>query len=123
MDRATSAREDFTTQTVWRLNNGLEFHFGLPFDFDLSTDLGLYTTRGWNDSSANTTDFVWNARLSRTFKVPNITLAVDAFDILHQLSSRSFAMNSQGRTEVYRNTLPSYVLAHVIWRFNKAPKK
>ena len=75
-----------------------------------------FTTRGWNDSSANTTDFVWNARLSRTFKVPNITLAVDAFDILHQLSSRSFAMNSQGRTEVYRNTLPSYVLAHVIWR-------
>ena len=123
MDRATSAREDFTTQTVWRLNNGLEFQFGLPFDFDLSTDLGLYTTRGWNDSSANTTDFVWNARLSRTFKVPNITLAVDAFDILHQLSSRSFAMNSQGRTEVYRNTMPSYVLAHVIWRFNKAPKK
>ena len=48
---------------------------------------------------------------------------IDGFDILGQLSSLSQYLNSQGRTESYRNTLHSYVMAHVLYRLNKKPKK
>ena len=52
-----------------------------------------------------------------------LTFALDGFDILGQLSSLSQYLNSQGRTESYRNTLHSYVMAHVLYRLNKKPKK
>ena len=32
-------------------------------------------------------------------------------------------LNSQGRTETYRNSLPRYVMLHAIYRLNIKPKK
>jgi hypothetical protein len=32
-------------------------------------------------------------------------------------------VNAQGRTEAFYNVIPSYGLLHVIYRFNKEPKK
>lgn len=32
-------------------------------------------------------------------------------------------MNSQGRFETYNNALPSYFLAHIVYRFSKKPKE
>lgn len=52
-----------------------------------------------------------------------LTLAVDGFDILGQLSNITYTMNSQGLIETWRNSLPRYVMVHAIWRFSKQPKK
>lgn len=32
-------------------------------------------------------------------------------------------VNSQGRVETWRLSLPNYVMLHVQWKFHKAPKK
>ena len=95
----------------------------LPAAFQLSTDLTMYSRRGYASSSANTNDLVWNARLSKTFTKAGLTVALDARDILGNLSNISQVLNSQGRTETYRNSLPRYIMAHVIYRLNKKPKK
>ena len=50
-------------------------------------------------------------------------VAIDGFDILNNLNNISQVINSQGRTETYYNSLPRYVMAHIIYRFNKKPKK
>jgi len=47
---------------------------------------------------------------------------LDGFDILNNLSNITQTVNSQGRTETYRNALPRYVMLHVIYRLNKQPK-
>lgn len=46
-------------------------------------------------------------------------MIIDGFDMLHQLSNYSVTMNTQGRTETYRNVLPRYVLFHAIYKFSK----
>ena len=47
---------------------------------------------------------------------------LDRSDIVrHKLVTR--IVNAQGRTETYTNVLPRYALLHVVYRFNKQPKK
>ena len=48
---------------------------------------------------------------------------LDGFDILGQLDNVTRTLNAQGRTETYTNVLPRYGLLHVVYRFNKLPKK
>lgn len=53
----------------------------------------------------------------------NLTFLIDGFDMLGKLSNLTMTMNSQGRTETYRNVIPRYFMAHVIYRLNIKPKK
>ena len=122
-NRASSDREGFETQRVWDFHYGPTVKATLPWQVELSTDLSIYSRRGYDDSGANTNDVVWNARLSKSLPKLGLTFLVDGFDMLHQLSNRSVTMNAQGRTEVWRNALPNYVLFHVFYRFSKKPKK
>lgn len=120
---STSRREDFNNVSLYNFNYGLNATLPMPWKMQLSTDITMYSRRGDASSAANTNDLVWNARLSKTFLKAGLTFAIDGFDILGQLSSLSQYLNSQGRTESYRNTLHSYVMAHVLYRLNKKPKK
>ena len=119
---ASSDREGFETQRVWDFHYGPTAKATLPWRLEISTDLSIYSRRGYDDSGANTNDVVWNARLSKTLPKAGLTFMIDGFDMLHQLSNRSVTMNAQGRTEVWRNVLPNYVLFHVIYRLSKKPK-
>ena len=74
-------------------------------------------------SVAGIRDLVWNARVSKTFTKAGLTVMLDAFDILGNLSNISQVLNSQGRTETYRNSIPRYIMAHVIYRLNKKTRK
>ena len=71
----------------------------------------------------NDDQFVWTARLTRSFFKGKLTLRADAFDILHQLKKVERSINTQGRVERFYNTPPRYVLLHAIYRFNVFPKK
>ena len=48
---------------------------------------------------------------------------LDGFDLFHQLSNVTYATNAQGRTVVWNNVLPRYLLLHVQYRLNIQPKK
>ena len=48
---------------------------------------------------------------------------VEAFDLLNQMSSRSYSLNAQMQTESYRNVLRRYVMFNISFRLNKEPKK
>ncbi len=87
------------------------------------TDFTVYIRRGYSDPSLNKTNFVWNGRISYELMKGQLALMADGFDILHNLSNVFYNVNAQARTETYTNVLPSYVLFHVQWKFNKKPKK
>ena len=120
---ATSAREDFSTVNAANFNYGLTGQFELPFDFQIFTDLTMYSRRGYEAHEMNTDELVWNARLSKQVWKKRLTLALEGFDILHNLSAVTHTLNGQGRTETYRNVIPSYGMLHVIYRLNVQPKK
>ena len=122
-NKTSSKRPGFDDQNIWDFTYGLTFQAPVLWGIDLTTDLKMYSRRGFTDPSANRNDLVWNLRLSRTWGKPGLTFMVDGFDILQQLSNRTFSMTTNGRWETYRNALPSYFVAHVLWRINKKPKK
>ena len=120
---ATSAREDFSTINAANFNYGLTGQFELPCGFQFFTDLTMYSRRGYESREMNTDELVWNARLSKQVWKKRLTLALEGFDILHNLSAVAHTLNGQGRTETYRNVIPSYGMLHVIYRLNIQPKK
>ena len=120
--RFTSHRTNFKTQQPLTLTNSMTALLKLPWKMELNTDLNLYTRTGYADENLNTTDLVWNARLSRPFFKGNLLVVVDGFDILGQLSNVTRTLNAQGRTETYTNVMPRYALCHIIYRLNRQPK-
>ena len=71
----------------------------------------------------NTDNLIWNTRLSYTMLKGRLTWMLDGFDLLGQLDNVTRVVNAQGRIETYANVLPRYTLLHVVYRFNKQPKK
>ena len=79
----------------------------LPLAPDMTT---LYARRGYYESMMNTTDWVWNAHLSRSLMKGALVVKLTGFDLLHQLTNTRYEMNAQGRTEVWYNSLPRYMM-------------
>lgn len=121
--QAKGTRKDFSRISAVDYNYGLTAAVSLPCKFKLSTDLVLYSRRGYDDPSMNTNDIVWNARLSYPVLKGKLLLMADGFDILNQLSNIQRTLNAQGRTEVQTNVIPRYVMFHAIYRFHIMPKK
>lgn len=118
-----SARENFENIHALTANYGLTATVQLPLNFGVSTDLTLYTRSGYSIKELNTTDFVWNARLSYSADKGRWLFMIDGFDLLHQLSSVNYDVTPQGRTVTYMNVLPRFFMAHVQYKFDILPKK
>ena len=117
--RATSDREDFSTINVADFDYGVGGVFQIPLGLQFSTDLTMYSRRGYSDRSMNTNELVWNARLSRHFAKSGFTVMLDAFDLLGNLSNVRRTINAQGRTESWSIVTPHYAMLHVLYRLNK----
>lgn len=120
---STGNREEFKTINALDLNYGLTAQWKLPLNIQFNTDITMYSRRGYEDSSMNTDDLVWNVRLSRPFFKNRILLTVDGFDVLGQVSNVTRILNAQGRVETYTNVIPRYFLCHLTYRLNVLPKK
>ena len=119
---STSNRVNFETLNTYDFDYGVTLSCRLPLDITFATDLRQYSRRGYGEHSINTDDMVWNASLSRSFAKGKWVLKADVFDLLHQLSNTTYTVNAQGRTEVWHNTIPSYGMLHLSYKFNKMPK-
>lgn len=120
---ASSHRADFEPFNISEFGYGLTGKVSLPGNMQLATDLTMYCRRGYADKSMNTNDLVWNARLSYPLLEGRLVMMLDGFDILGQLSNATRVLNAQALTETYRNVIPRYLLFHVAYHFNIAPKK
>lgn len=120
---STGNLDNFETINAYNYSYGLTGTFKLPWKIDLSTDMTMYSRRGYADDAMNEDDLMWNARISRPFFKGKLIALIDAFDILGKLSNVQRYMNAQARTETYVNSLPRYVMFHCIYRLNFMPKK
>ncbi len=115
---------DFETLDAFDFNYGLSARYTIPrFNTTLSADATMYSRRGYGSSDLNTDDFVLNASLSQPFLKGKLIARVEGFDLLHQVSSTQYAVNAQGRTETWYRSLPHYVMLHLVYHWNRNPKK
>lgn len=87
---------------------------------DMTAD---FTRRGYGSALLNTDDFVLNAFVSQPFLKGKLLVRIECFDLLHQLSSTRYEVNAQGRTATWYRSLPHYIMAHMVFHFNKNPKR
>lgn len=120
---ATSHRDGFKTVNVENFKYGINWNCNLPYGFDISTDLMMYSRRGYDDKGMNGDDLVWNARVSKNIIGSSLVVSAEGFDILHNLSSVTRSLNAQGRVETYSNVIPRYFMFHLTYRLNIKPKK
>lgn len=90
----------------------------------LKTDFTVYSRRGYQSSSMNTNDIVWNLSASVPFgKRKDFIFKFETMDLLKELSRVRHTVSSQGTTETWYNTIPAYGLASLTYRLNIQPKK
>lgn len=118
-NNATSARQGFSKVNATDFSFGMNAMVNLPLQMQLTTDINHYFHRGYEMSGMNTEELVWNARLTKSVMKGRMLFAVEGFDILGELSSRRFHINSQGRTESWTNTIPRYVMFSVTFNLTK----
>lgn len=114
---------DMTKMNTWTQQYGVNAVVNITSALQFSTDFNVFTRCGYSNSNLNTTDLVWNARLSYSLMKGRLQLMLDGFDMLHNLSNVTYNVNAQARTETYVNVLPRYFMFHVQYRFNRQPKK
>ena len=110
--------------------NALDFHYGLEsyytlprLNTSLAADGTMYSRRGYGSSELNTDDFIINASVSQPLLKGKLIARLETFDLLHQLSNTDYAINAQGRTVTWYRSLPHYVMLHLVYHWNKNPKK
>ncbi len=121
-NHATANRNDFTDANTWNVRYGANAVIDLPWAFQLSTELTMLTRRGYESGTMNRDDLVWNARLSKSFLKNRLSLMLDAWDILGNLSNVNAGIDSRNRWEYYTNVIPRYVMLRLVYRLDKQPK-
>ena len=122
-ERAWSPLETFQTTNIWDISYGVNLHWRLPWQLHLSTDLREYHRRGFEDPSLNTNHIIWNAQLSRSFLKGQLTAKLVGYDLLNQISHTSWKVDSEGISSIWQRGIPSYVMAHLSWKFSRKPQK
>ena len=118
-----SRRNGFNNVHAGDYKVGLTTEFQLPWSIAFGSDMTLYARRGYYESMMNTTDWVWNAHLSRSLMKGALVVKLTGFDLLHQLTNTRYEMNAQGRTEVWYNSLPRHMMLSLAWKFNASTKR
>ena len=121
---ARSNRSGFSSINTADYQYGTTLQYTLPVaGTTVATDINMYSRRGYASSEMNTNDLVWNAQLTQNIIRGWLALKVQAFDLLHQLSTKRYSVNAQGRTETWYNSVPRYVMASLAFTLNKGKKK
>jgi hypothetical protein len=115
---------DFEVLNAFDYRYGASGRYTIPvINMTISADANMYSRRGYGSSTLNTDDFVVNASVSQPFFKGKLIARIEAFDLFHNLSSTQYEVNAQGRTETWYRSLPHYVMAHMVYHWNKNPKK
>lgn len=104
---------------TWQFSYGTNISVTLPWGTSVSTDLHNQSRRGYSDASLNTNELVWNAQISHSFlQGKALSLSVQFYDILHEQSNFSRAVNAMQRTDTQYNSINSYILFHAVYKLN-----
>lgn len=122
-NNVTSSRPDFSDLSTLSLIYGAKAVMDLPLGFQVATDLAMYSRSGYVSSAMNRNDLVWNARVSKSFMKRKLTLMLDAWDILGNISNVDAGNNATCRWEYYTNVIPRYAMARLVYKFARQPKK
>lgn len=106
-------------RNTFNFSYGFAANMNLDNGFAASTNLGIDSRRGYPSSDMNTNEIIWNAQVSYRFlQGRRATISLQAYDILNQRSNISRAISATSLSDSWNNSIHSYLMAHLIYRFN-----
>ena len=118
-NKAKNKLQPTSNLETWQFSYGPSMTLTAPWGTSLNSSLSISSRRGYNDSSMNTDEYVWNAQLSQSFlKGKPLTIMLQFYDILRQQSTFSRAISATSRTDTEYNAINSYAMLHVVYRLN-----
>lgn len=118
-NKAKNKLQPTSNLETWQFSYGPSMTLTAPWGTSLNSSLSINSRRGYNDSSMNTDEFVWNAQLSQGFlKGKPLTIMLQFYDLLRQQSTFSRAISATSRTDTEYNAINSYAMLHVVYRLN-----
>ncbi len=121
-NNAWSERDGFNTINSYDYSLGIRGDFVLPLDIRLKSSLNMQMHRKYLDKAMNSDEWLWNASLEKSIMKGNLTMRIEAVDILNSVKNISFSVNSQGRFEKWQNHLPRYMMLSLNYKFSIKPK-
>lgn len=116
--RSTSNREGFEPINAYVYGVKVSGQIELPWSIRMNTELRSVSRRGYAYDEMNDDEVIWNMGVTKSFK-NNITLSLNAVDLLNQHKNIYRIVTAQGRMESVSNVLRSYVMLHFVWQFSK----
>ena len=122
--RATYAHTENRLQasrnlTTWNFSYGANTRITFPWGSSLSTDINMFSKRGYDDKTLNTNELIWNMQLSHGFlRGKKLTVMLQWYDILNQQSNFTRNVTANGWTDREVNSITSYAMLHVSYRIN-----
>ena len=118
----THARNQLQSQSdldTWEFSYGMNINLTAPWGTTFSTGMSNNSRRGYSDNAMNTNELIWNAQVSQSFLRGNaLSVTLQFYDILHNQSNFSRTLNERLRQDIEYNSINSYAMLHVIYRFN-----
>ena len=104
---------------TWEFAYGGTVSVTAPWGTSLSMDLHNRSRRGYDDKSMNTNEMIWNAQISQGFLQGRaLTISLQLYDLLQQQSNFSRMISAMQRSDTWYNSINSYAMIHVVYRFN-----
>lgn len=104
---------------TWQFSYGMNINITAPWGTSFSTNLSNNCRRGYNEASMNTNELIWNAQVSQSFlRGKPLVVSLQFNDILQQQSNFSRAISAMQRSDTWYNSINSYAMLKVTYRFN-----
>ena len=116
---ARSELQSSNNLDTWTFSYGGSIQLTAPWGTQVSTGMNMNSRRGFNESSMNTNELIWNAQLSQSFlRNKQLTLSLQFYDLLNQQSNFSRSVTAMQRSDTEYNSIHKYAMLHVIYRLN-----
>jgi hypothetical protein len=105
--------------TTWNFSYGGNTRITFPWGSNISTDIHMFSKRGYSDQTLNTNELIWNAQVSHSFlRGKKLTVMLQWYDILHEQTNFTRTVNANGWRDQEVNAITSYAMLHVSYRLN-----
>lgn len=106
-------------QDTYNYSYGGQIQWTSPWGLQIATDMRMNSRRGYSQANMNTDELLWNASISHAFlQGKALTIKAEMFDILHQQTNISRAVDAFSRRDSRTNAIYQYGLISLIYRFS-----
>lgn len=120
---ATNNGYNIDNINAFTFDYGVGCQYTLPWKLNFATTLKMFSRRGFSESNMNTDNLIWNASIGRTFCNGKLSVRLVGYDLLGEISRISYSLSSESIVESWRNSLSSYGMLYISYKFNANPKR